>query len=184
MNGLTDQQLLREYTQFRAEGAFGELVRHHVELVYSAALRIIRDAHLAEDVTQGVFLALSRSAGQLTERPVLSGWLHRTTQNLAANAVRSDVWRRAHEPEAAAMNAPHLDAAPGELSDPDRDALLLRYFVDNKPEIRIHPCHDYFSHSSSIPGPCCNRGCGRSHARFASARRNLQRKTAQSDDRR
>lgn len=198
MNGLTDQELLREYAVRRAEAAFGELVRRHVDLVYSAALRMVRDAHLAEDVTQSVFLALSRSAGQLTQHPVLSGWLHRTTQNLAANAVRSDVRRRAHEPEAAAMNdrpttepgaawedvAPHLDEAPGELSDPDRGALLLRYFVDNKLEIRIHPCHDYFSHSSSIPGPCCNRGCGQSHARFASARRNLQRKIAQSDDRR
>ncbi len=142
MNGLTDQQLLREYAQRRAEGAFGELVRRHVDLVYSAALRMVRDAHLAEDVTQAVFLALSQSAGQLTERPVLSGWLHRTTQNLAANAVRSDVRRRAREQEAAAMNdllatepgagweeiAPHLDAALGELSEPDRDALMLRYF--------------------------------------------------------
>ena len=142
MNGLTDPQLLRDYTERRAEAAFGELVRRHVDLVYSAALRMVRDAHLAEDVTQAVFLALSRSAGQLTERAVLSGWLHRTTQNLAANAVRSDVRRRAREQEAAGMNdlisseagagweeiAPQLDAALGELSEPDRDALLLRYF--------------------------------------------------------
>ena len=142
MNSLTDQQLLRQYVERRVEAAFGELVRRHVDLVYSAAVRMVRDAHLAEDVTQGVFVALSRSAGQLTERLVLSGWLHRTTQNLAANAVRSDVRRRAHEQEAAAMNdllstepgagweeiAPHLDAALGELSEPDRDALLLRYF--------------------------------------------------------
>ncbi len=142
MNGLTDQQLLHEYAEHRAEAAFGELVRRHVDLVYSAALRMVRDAHLAEDVTQGVFLALSRSAGQLTDRPVLSGWLHRTTQNLAANTVRSEVRRHAREQEAAAMNdllsnepdtaweeiAPHLDAVLGELSEPDRDALLLRYF--------------------------------------------------------
>ncbi len=142
MNGLSDAQLLREYFERRAEAAFGELVRRHLDLVYSAALRMVRDAQLAEDVTQGVFLALSRSAGQLTEHPVLSGWLHRTTQNLAANAVRSDVRRRAREQEAAAMNelfstepdaaweeiAPNLDAALSELSEPDRDALLLRYF--------------------------------------------------------
>src|SRR5258706_1699931 len=101
-----------------------------------------RDARCAEEVAQAVFGALARSAGNLSDRPVLSGWLHRTTQNLAANAVRSDVRRRAHEQEAAAMNellspepdlvwehiAPHLDAALGELSEVDRDALLLRYF--------------------------------------------------------
>src|SRR5437667_3825471 len=140
MNSLTDQELLRDYTGRRSEAAFAELVRRHVDFVYSAALRMVRDAHLAEDVAQGVFVALAQSASQLRDRPVLSGWLHRTTQNLAANTVRSDVRRRAREQEAAAMNelhepdavwediAPHLDNALGELSEADRDALLLRYF--------------------------------------------------------
>ena len=142
MNRLTDQQLLRDYAERRSEAAFAELVRRHVDLVYSAALRMVCDPHLAEDVTQGAFVALARSAPQLTERAVLSGWLHRTAQNIAAQTVRTDVRRRAREQEAAAMNellatepdaawehiAPHLDAALGELSEADRDALMLRYF--------------------------------------------------------
>src|ERR1035441_9440299 len=129
MNGLSDQQLLRDYTGGRSEAAFAELVRRHVDLVYCAAMRMIRDAHLAEDVTQSVFVALARNARQLTGRSVLSGWLHRTAQNIAAQTVRTDVRRRAREQEAAAMNellatepdtlweqiAPHLDAALGEL---------------------------------------------------------------------
>ena len=111
-------------------------------MVYSAALRMVYDGYLAEDVTQGVFVALARNAQQLTNHPVLAGWLHRTAQNLAANTVRSDVRRRDREQKAAAMNelisaepdavweqiAPHLDAALGDLSELDRDALLLRYF--------------------------------------------------------
>ncbi len=142
MNTLTDQQLLRNYTGNRSEESFSELVRRHVDLVYFAALRMVRDAHLAQDVTQGVFVALAQNAGSLADRPVLSGWLHRTAQNLSANAVRSEVRRRVRETEAATMNesftpeadplwehiAPHLDAALGELSEADRDALLLRYF--------------------------------------------------------
>ncbi|MDB6111341.1 MAG: hypothetical protein JWR69_3091, partial [Pedosphaera sp.] len=88
---LTDQQLLRDYTERRSEAAFAELVRRHVDLVHSAAVRMVRDAHLAEDVTQGVFVAFAQNAPQLTDRPVLAGWLHRTTRNLAANAVRSEV---------------------------------------------------------------------------------------------
>jgi RNA polymerase sigma factor (sigma-70 family) len=142
VNRLTDPQLLRDYAEQRSEAAFTELVRRHVDLVYSAALRMVCDAHLAEDVTQGAFVALAQNARQLTEHPVLSGWLHRTTQNLAAKAVRSDVRRRAREQEATAMNellsaepdavwehiAPQLDAALGELGEADRDALLLRYF--------------------------------------------------------
>ena len=139
---VTDQQLLREYAEGRSETAFAELVRRHVDLVFSAALRMVRDAHLAEDVTQGVFVALAQAARQLGDRPVLAGWLHRTAQNLAAKTVRSAVRRRAREEEAAAMQellsaepdatwdqiARHLDAALGELDDTDRDAVLLRYF--------------------------------------------------------
>jgi len=138
----TDQQLLRDYAEGRSEPAFAELVRRHIDLVYSAALRMVRDAHRAEDVTQAVFVALARNARPLAERPVLSGWLHRTAQNLAANTVRSDVRRRVREQEAAAMNellsgepdvtwediSPHLDASLGELSEAERDLLLLRYF--------------------------------------------------------
>ena len=133
---------MRDYTGRRSETAFAELVRRHVDFVYSATLRMVRDTHLAEDVTQGVFVALAQNARQLTSHPVLSGWLHRTAQNLAANTVRSDVRRRAREQEAVAMNellapepeaiwkhiAPQLDAALGELNELDRDALLLRYF--------------------------------------------------------
>ena len=117
MNGLSaqnDQQLLRDYAANRSEAAFAELVRRHVDLVYSAAMRMVRDPHLAEDVTQGVFVALARNARQLTDRSVLSGWLHRTAQNIAAQTVRSDVRRRAREQEAAAMNellATEADAA-------------------------------------------------------------------------
>jgi RNA polymerase sigma factor (sigma-70 family) len=140
VNDLSHQQLLREYVERRSEAAFADLVRRHVDFVYSAALRILRDPHLAQDVTQSVFVALAQNARQLTDRPVLSGWLHRTVRNLSANAIRSEVRRRAREQEAATMNqspepdplwhelAPHLDAALGELSEPDRDALLLRYF--------------------------------------------------------
>jgi RNA polymerase sigma factor (sigma-70 family) len=145
MDAQTDAQLLRAYAEHRADAAFAELVRRHLDLVHSAARRMVGDAHLAEDVTQATFLALAKNAAQLTERPVLAGWLHRTAQNIAAQTVRTDVRRRAREQEAAAMNelladsgtvappawseiAPHLDAALGELSEPERDAVLLRYF--------------------------------------------------------
>jgi RNA polymerase sigma factor (sigma-70 family) len=140
VNGQTDSQLLCAYAEHRSEPAFAELVRRHLDFVYSAALRMVCDSHLAKDVTQCAFLALAKNAAQLTDRPVLSGWLHRTAHNIAAQTVRSDVRRRAREQEAAAMNelhepdavwediAPHLDDALGELSEADRDALLLRYF--------------------------------------------------------
>ncbi len=139
---MTDSDLLRDYAERRSEIAFAELVQRHVDLVYSAALRMVGDPHLAEDVTQSAFVVLAQNAANLAGRAVLSGWLHRTAQNLACNIVRSDVRRRAREQEAAAMNemlssesdapweqiGPHLDGALGELDESDRDALMLRYF--------------------------------------------------------
>ena len=104
MNGLSDQQLLRDYAGSRSDAAFAELVRRHIDLVYSAAVRMTCNAHFAEDVAQGTFAALAQQAAQLTDRPVLSGWLHRTAQNIACKVVRSEERRRAREQEAATMN--------------------------------------------------------------------------------
>ncbi|MES2657133.1 MAG: sigma-70 family RNA polymerase sigma factor [Verrucomicrobiota bacterium] len=144
MNARTDPQLLRAYAEGRSEAAFAELVRRHIDFVHSAAVRMVNDPHLAKDVSQGVFVALAKDAGKLTNHPILVGWLHRTTRNIAAQTVRTEVRRRHREKEAAAMNespetdaeweqiSPHLDAALANLSDADRDAVLLRYF-ENKP---------------------------------------------------
>ena len=142
MTNQTDSVLLKAYVERRLEAAFDELVHRHVDLVYSAAIRMVRDPHVAEDVTQGAFIALARQASELVERATLAGWLHRTAQNIAAQTVRTIERRRAREQEAFAMSEqispspdvwweqiePHLDAALGELTDADRDAVVLRYF--------------------------------------------------------
>lgn len=144
MNAPSNSRLLREYAEQRSEPAFAELVRRHIDFVHSAACRLVKDPHLAKDVSQGVFVALAKEAGKLTSHPVLSGWLHRTTRNIAAQAIRTEVRRRHREQEAAAMHehpdaessweevSPVLDAALAELGEADRDAVLLRYF-ENKP---------------------------------------------------
>ena len=146
VNTTSDQQLLLSYARQRDEGAFAELVRRHVDLVYSAARRLAIDPHLAEDVTQSVFTVLARQASEVARRldggAPLSGWLHVTTRNQAAVTVRTEERRRAREQEAVAMLeppvlestanweqiAPQLDQALAQLSDTDRDALLLRFF--------------------------------------------------------
>jgi len=137
-----DAQLLGRYLEDCSEKAFTELVSRHVDLVYFAALRRVGgDRHLAADVTQRVFADLARKAPSLKNRVVLTGWLYTSTRFAAAQAMRAEQRRRSHEQEAQIMSELHPAAEPGwdqlrpvidevmdELSEPDREAVLLRFF--------------------------------------------------------
>lgn len=143
-----DNQLLRRYAEHKSEEAFAELVRRHLDLVYSAALRQVNgDAHLAQDVTQMVFTELSRKAEQLSRRPVLSGWLYTCAHYCAAKLVRTERRRHSREQQAQAMHdlldhrgpepdwekiKPALDRVMLELSEADREAILMRYFENRQ----------------------------------------------------
>ncbi|MEO5959578.1 MAG: sigma-70 family RNA polymerase sigma factor, partial [Opitutaceae bacterium] len=147
---VNDSQLLGRYLAERSEPAFTELVRRHLNLVYFAALRRVGgDRHLADDVTQTVFADLARKAASLANRPALAGWLYTSTRFAAAQAVRSARRRRVHEQEAHTMHALHaapepdwnrlrpaIDGAMDELSEPEREAVLLRFF-ENLPLAEI-----------------------------------------------
>ncbi|MGD0253857.1 MAG: sigma-70 family RNA polymerase sigma factor [Verrucomicrobiota bacterium] len=141
-----DSELLSHYARTRSEDAFAELVRRHVNLVYSAALRQVNgDAHLAQDVAQNVFTDLARKASLLSRRATLTGWLYTSAHFAAAKIVRTENRRRDREEkfmrEPIHESAPELDwgklrpvldDAMHELKETDRDAILLRYF-ENRP---------------------------------------------------
>src|SRR4051794_18448972 len=98
---MDDLELLRNYAIRGLETAFAELVKRHVDLVYATALRRVTNAHLAEEVTQAVFLILSRKARTLSRETVVAGWLYRTALHVAADAMRAEY--RRHHREAQAM---------------------------------------------------------------------------------
>ena len=76
---MTDtQQLLADYVASGSETAFRDLVSRYVDLVYSAAIRLVKgDTHLAEDVTQTVFGGSRQLSRTLSREVMLGGWLHR-----------------------------------------------------------------------------------------------------------
>src|SRR5258706_13898640 len=95
-----DMELVREYARSHSEEAFAMLVSRHVNLVYSVALRQVRDAHLAEEITQAVFIILARKADSLGDKTILPGWLCRTAHYASANALTVQRRRQHREQEA------------------------------------------------------------------------------------
>ncbi len=95
-----DLNLLREFARNNSEEAFSALVSRHVNLVYSVALRQVSDAHLAEEITQAVFIILARKADSLGEKTILPGWLCRTARYASANALTIQRRRQHREQEA------------------------------------------------------------------------------------
>src|SRR5258706_13947663 len=82
--------LLHDYAEHGSESAFAELVRRHVNLVYSAALRrCAGDSALAEEITQTVFTDLARKARSLPREAWIAGWLYRPSNFGSATFVRS-----------------------------------------------------------------------------------------------
>jgi RNA polymerase sigma factor (sigma-70 family) len=145
MRDWNDAELLSAYTNQRLEAAFEVLVERYIALVYSAAQRQVQNLQLADEVTQAVFLILARKSNTLNQRVVLSGWLCRTAHLVARNAVKAECRRQRREQEAYMQSlsdesgstawtqlAPMLDEAVAQLSETDRNAVVLRFY-ERKP---------------------------------------------------
>jgi RNA polymerase sigma factor (sigma-70 family) len=145
MPDANDMDLVREFARNNSEAAFAELVRRHLNLVYSVARRCTGNDGDAHDVTQAVFIILARKAAGLREKTLLTGWLYETTRFAAARLLRTNARRHAREQEAYMQStlteadtaavweqlSPHLEAAMGRLNAADRALLVLRFY-ENK----------------------------------------------------
>jgi RNA polymerase sigma factor (sigma-70 family) len=141
MHDATDAQLLTDFNAGNHD-AFRVLADRYISLIYATAKRHA-PPHLAEDITQAVFILLAQRSHSLRNAALLPAWLLKVTYFCAADARRADQRRRRHERKAATM-APSitspdasldhqdleflLDAALRTLSESDRTAILLRFY--------------------------------------------------------
>ena len=93
----TDLELLGCYTRHHAEDAFAEIVRRHLDLVHSAALRQVRSPQLAEEVAQATFIKLAHQARQLASGTILTAWLYQVARREAIDVVRREARRQLRE---------------------------------------------------------------------------------------
>lgn len=142
----TDAECLRALQDGDAAG-FDALFARHRRGVRAYAQTILRDAALAEDVTQACFLELVRRAGELETRQRVAGWLYRVARNRAIDLQRhrrfdvlagDAVVAAAREQEDVAPSAADVVMndergrdvmmALDQLPENERDVLMLRYF--------------------------------------------------------
>ena len=136
-----DMALIRDYASNNSQEAFATLISRHVHVVYSIALRQVRDTHVAEEITQSVFILLASKARSLSSETILSGWLCRTARYVSANTLKAQRRRQLREQESQmqadlnegdssqwAQIAPLLDEALSYLGQNDHDAIVLRFF--------------------------------------------------------
>jgi RNA polymerase sigma factor (sigma-70 family) len=124
----------------KSSKALEAMLTQHLDLVYSIALRQVRDPHLAEDVTQNVFLIAAKKASSIPPQRA-AAWLVKATRYAALASLRSQRRKLEHERRAAVHEssdqpgqaddlAPHLDHAIASLGEADREAIVLRFYLN------------------------------------------------------
>lgn len=138
---IDDMELLRQYARTQSEQAFAKLVSRYVDLVHSVVLRQVRDPHLAEEITQTVFIILARKAGSLSSRTIVPGWLCRTARFVATRTLTTQFRRQRREQEAYMQSSSHdeshdvwsqiepqIESAMAQLGAADQNAVVLRFY--------------------------------------------------------
>jgi RNA polymerase sigma factor (sigma-70 family) len=125
---------------------FDEAFTLHHRAVFRTARAMVRDAALAEDVTQEVFLRLYSHMDSVPSEELLRAWLLRVTMNVARNTIRGQSRSVAREDEYAkradgagwfTVEAPEEEyerraeieearRALDKIKEPMRSALLLK----------------------------------------------------------
>src|SRR3954447_5400912 len=86
---MSDQRATAAAAKVKIE--FDEAFTLHHRTVFRTARSVVRDAGLAEDVTQEVFLRLYKNMDSILDDEMLRPWLIRVALNVAKNTVRGNI---------------------------------------------------------------------------------------------
>ena len=125
--------------------SFADLLRANQSMVFSIALRFLRDPAVAEDIAQDVFLELHRHLGSLESEAHVVHWLRKVTSRRCIDAARRRKIRAAvaldDAPEPASREAPAdpmlsrtLQQLIEALPEKPRMVMVLRYQEEMMPE--------------------------------------------------
>ncbi len=141
----SDERLLR-LAAAGDETAARRLYDRHAPRLLRFLILMLGDSHTAEDILQGAFLYLFRKAKDFDpEKASLPTYLHLIAKNLARNELLVRARKpaqsiesvtetlAAHQPEASLEDMIGVMEKLSELSDDDREILLLRYVQGMKP---------------------------------------------------
>lgn len=119
---LRDEELMQRLLH-KDKRAFEAIFDRYGDLVYSTSLRVLRDAHLAQDVSQEIFVRLWRKPeSYVAERGRFLTWLISVTRNRAVDEIRSRGRRLRHE--TASPEEQEWEIPAGEGNDPALNAQL------------------------------------------------------------
>ena len=119
---LRDEELMQRLLH-KDKRAFEAIFDRYGDLVYSTSLRVLRDAHLAQDVSQEIFVRLWRKPeSYVAERGRFLTWLISVTRNRAVDEIRSRGRRLRHE--TASPEEQEREFPAGEANDPALNAQL------------------------------------------------------------
>jgi RNA polymerase sigma-70 factor (ECF subfamily) len=140
VKGMGDEELVGQVAQ-GDERALSELYDRYSRPVYATGVRLLRDAHLAEELVQDAFTNVWQSAASFDpSRASFATWLFRITRNRSVDLIR----RRQARPQSAGENplravagGPEPEAsvdgwdvaqALSRIPEEHREVLTLAYF--------------------------------------------------------
>ena len=159
--------------------AFEEIYWRHHRRVFGVCLRMTKNVHEAEDVTQQVFLNLFKKIGSFRGDAAFSTWLHRMSVNTTLMHFRSEKARREETTEDGEL--PEIDLLPMDISKNTNQIISRLHLNEAVAQLaegyrKVFILHDIEGYEHEEIARILGCASGTSKSQLFKARRVLRRK--------